>query len=149
VAPVAGSDTRRICLDADVVIAGLFSTEGASHALLVLAEMGLLAIVLPEAAVEEIERNLAAKLPEALPLFRRFLEAPGVVTRAPTAKASEEARPHAHEKDVPILATAFSCDATILATHNARHFKSTARVRVMKPGPLLREIRAWMVRLGG
>ena len=42
--------------DADVVIAGLFSTLGASHALLVLAEMGLLPVVLPRAAVDEVKK---------------------------------------------------------------------------------------------
>ena len=45
--PHEKTDAPRICLDSDVVIAGLFSTEGASHALLVLAEMGLLSVVLP------------------------------------------------------------------------------------------------------
>ena len=59
-----------VCLDADVLIAGLLSRTGASHAILVLGELGLLRLVLPEAAVAEVRRNLTNKLPEAAPLFR-------------------------------------------------------------------------------
>jgi len=43
---------------------------GASHAILVLGELGLLHLVLPEAAVAEVRRNLAAKLTEAAPLLK-------------------------------------------------------------------------------
>ncbi len=69
-----------VCVDADVLIAGLLSRTGASHAILVLGELGLLRLVLPEVAVDEVRRNLAAKLPEAAPLFeepRRHRASPG------------------------------------------------------------------------
>ena len=52
-----------VCVDADVLIAGLLSRTGASHAILVLGEIGLLRLVLSEAAVAEVRRNLVAKLP--------------------------------------------------------------------------------------
>ncbi|MGH7403614.1 MAG: hypothetical protein ACREKQ_14375, partial [Candidatus Rokuibacteriota bacterium] len=42
-----------VCVDADVLIAGLLSRTGASHAILVLGELGLLRLVLPETAVAE------------------------------------------------------------------------------------------------
>ena len=67
-----------VCVDADVLIAGLLSRTGANHAILVLGELGLLRLVLPEAAVAEVRRNLAAKLPEATPLFEEFLRAVSV-----------------------------------------------------------------------
>jgi hypothetical protein len=51
-----------VCVHADVLIAGLLSRTGASHAILVLGEVGLLRLVRPNAAVEEVRRNLAAKL---------------------------------------------------------------------------------------
>ena len=146
--PHEKTDAPRICLDSDVVIAGLFSTEGASHALLVLAEMGLLFVVLPIAAVEEVERNLKAKLPEALPLFGRLRDVPWVAIHRPSSAAEKAARPHAHPKDVPILAAAISADAYALVTHNTRHYRKGEELRVLKPATLLREIRAWMVRFG-
>ena len=63
------TDPVAVCPDADVLIAGLLSRRGASHAILILGEIGLLQVVLPEAVVEEVRRNLAAKLPEAGPLW--------------------------------------------------------------------------------
>jgi hypothetical protein len=46
---------------------------GASHAILILGEIGLLTLVLPEAVVDEVRCNLTDKLPEARPLFEEFL----------------------------------------------------------------------------
>lgn len=69
-----------VCLDADVLIAGLLSRTGASHAILILGELGLLSLVLPEAAVE-------AKLSEALPLFEEFLRSVPARVYRPTAEA--------------------------------------------------------------
>jgi len=116
--------------------------------LLVLAEMGLLSVVLPSAAVEEVERNLKAKPPEALPLFGRFRDAPWVGIHTPSAAAEKAARAHAHPKDVPILAAAISVEAMALVTHNTRHYRKCTDLRVLKPASLLREIRAWMIRFG-
>ena len=81
-----------VCVDADVLIAGLLSRTGASHAILVLGELGLLRLVLPEAAVGEVRRNLATKLPEAAPLFEEFLGAVPVQIYRPTPHDRERAR---------------------------------------------------------
>ena len=50
-----------VCVDADVLIAGLLSRTGASHAILVLGELGLLRLVLPEAAVGEVDVAVAER----------------------------------------------------------------------------------------
>ncbi|MGH7332777.1 MAG: PIN domain-containing protein [Candidatus Rokuibacteriota bacterium] len=133
-----------VCVDADVLIAGLLSRTGASHAILVLGELGLLRLVLPEAAVAEIRRNLAAKLPEAGPLFEEFLRAVPVQIHRPTANDCERARELADAKDVPILAAAIGAGARLLVTHNIRHFRSGEGVRVLRPRTLIEEARAWM-----
>jgi len=146
--PHERTEVPRVCLDSDVVIAGLFSKQGASHALLVLAEMGLVAVVLPLAGIDEVKRNLQEKLPEALPLFEKLLDAEWVDVHRPAPSAMEVALAYAHPKDAPIFAAALSSSASILVTHNTRHFQEIEAVRVMKPGDLLVEIRAWMVRFG-
>lgn len=128
------TDPVSVCLDADVLIAGLLSRTGASHAILVLGELGLLALVLPEAAVAEVRRNLSAKLPEALPLFEEFLRSVNVNIYGPTARDRERARRLADVKDVPILAAA--------------HFRSGEGVRVVRPRVLMEEARAWMAAFG-
>src|SRR6201993_2390847 len=125
-----------VCVDADVLIAGVLSRRGASHAILVLGELGLLRLVLPEAAVAEVRRNLASKLPEAAPLFDEFLRAVSVQIQRPTAHDRERAREFADAKDVPILAAAIGGGARILVTHNIRHFRSGEGVRVVRPRTL-------------
>jgi predicted nucleic acid-binding protein len=148
VARGAKTDPVAVCLDADVIIAGLFSRAGASHASLLLGEVGLLRIVLPPAAVEEVKRNLQQKLPAALAAFDVFLASPFVEICHPTASGIERARPLAHGKDVPIMAAAIAAEAEILVTHNTKHFESGEGVRVMPPRTLITEARAWMARFG-
>jgi predicted nucleic acid-binding protein len=104
--------------------------------------------VLPEAAVVEVRRNLAAKLPEAAPLFEEFLRAVSVEIHRPTVDDRERARGLADAKDVPILAAAIGAGARLLVTHNIRHFRSGPVVRVVRPRTLIEEARAWMRSLG-
>ena len=142
------TESLPVCVDADVLIAGLLSRTGASHAILVLGEVGLLLLVLPEAAVAEVRRNLAAKLPEAAPLFEEFLRAVSLQIYRPTPRDCERARELADPKDVPILAAAIGAGARLLVTHNVRHFRSGEGVRVVRPRTLIEEARAWMGSLG-
>jgi predicted nucleic acid-binding protein len=137
-----------VCVDADVLIAGLLSRTGASHAILVLGELGLLRLVLPEAAVGEVRRNLASKLPEAAPLFEEFLGAVPVQIYRPTPHDRERARELADAKDVAILAAAIGAGSRMLVTHNIRHFRSGEGVRVVRPRMLIEEVRAWMGSFG-
>jgi predicted nucleic acid-binding protein len=137
-----------VCVDADVLIAGLLSRTGASHAILVLGEVGLVRLVLPEAAVDEVRRNMAAKLPEAGPLFEEFLRAVPVQIHRPTSRDRDRANQFADAKDVPILAAAMGAGAPLLVTHNIRHFRSGEGVRVVRPRTLIEEARAWMSSFG-
>jgi predicted nucleic acid-binding protein len=137
-----------VCVDADVLIAGLLSRTGASHAILVLGEVGLLRLVLPEAAVAEVRRNLVTKLPEAAPLFEEFLRAVPAHIYRPTSHDRVRARELADPKDIPILAAAIGAGARLLVTHNLRHFRSGEGVRVVRPRTLIEEARAWMASFG-
>jgi predicted nucleic acid-binding protein len=137
-----------ICVDADVLMAGLLSRTGASHAILVLGELGLLRLVLPETAVAEVRRNLAAKLPEAAPLFEEFLRTVPLEIHRPTPHDRERARELADTKDVAILAAAIDAGARVLVTHNDRHVRSGWGVRVMRPRTLVEEARAWLSSFG-
>ncbi|HEV8676278.1 MAG TPA: PIN domain-containing protein [Methylomirabilota bacterium] len=118
------TESVSVCLDASVLIAGLLSRTGASHAILILGEIGLLSLVLPEAVVEEVRRNLSAKLPEAVPLFDEFLRSVPVRIYEPTAQDRERARNLADAKDVAVLAAAIGAGTPLLVTHNVRHSRS-------------------------
>jgi hypothetical protein len=85
--------------------------------------------VLPEAAVAEVRKNLAAKLPEAAPLFEEFVRTVPLQIQRPTSHDRERASDLADAKDVPILAAAIGAGARLLVTHNVRHFGSGQGVR--------------------
>jgi predicted nucleic acid-binding protein len=146
--PTGKTEPVAVCLDADVPIAGLLSRTGASHAILILGEIGLLRLVLPEAVVDEVRRNLTDKLSETLPLFEEFLRSVPVRVYRPTAQDRERARTLADQKDVPILAAAIGAGTPLLVTHNVRHFRSAEGVRIVRPRVLLEEARAWMAAFG-
>lgn len=146
--PTEKTEPVSVCLDADVLIAGLLSRTGASHAILILGEIGLLTLVLPEAVVNEVRRNLADKLSETSPLFEEFLRAVPVRIYRPTAQDRARASTLADQKDVPILAAAIGAGTPLLVTHNVRHFRSGEGVRVVRPRVLIEEARAWMAAFG-
>jgi predicted nucleic acid-binding protein len=148
VAPTGKTEAVAVCLDADVLIAGLLSRTGASHAILILGEIGLLKLVLPEAVIDEVRRNLAGKLSQALPLFEEFLRSVPVRIYRPTARDRERASPLTEPKDMPILAAAIGAGTPLLVTHNVRHFRSGEGVRVVRPRVLIEEARAWMAAFG-
>jgi predicted nucleic acid-binding protein len=62
-----------IFADSSVIIAGAASSTGASRAVLTLAELGFLKVVISQLVLEESQRNLAKKLPAALPVFTKLL----------------------------------------------------------------------------
>ena len=63
---------RRIFLDSSVVIAACGSRSGASHAVIVMAEIGLFKVLISEQVIEESERNITKKLPTALPILKQI-----------------------------------------------------------------------------
>ena len=118
----AKTEPLLVCVDSDVLIAGLLSRTGASHAILVLGELGLVRLV----------------------LFEEFLRAVAVQIHRPTSRDRARASQLADAKDVPILAAAIGAEAPLLVTHNIRHFRSGEGVRVVRPRTLIEEARAWM-----
>lgn len=138
----------RICVDADVLFAGSASTAGASHVVLQLGELGIVDVRVPDQARVEAERNLADKLPAALPAFRALITTctSPIPMVAPAAARLARAR-EADPKDAPILAAAIAADCRWLLTFNIRDYR-TERIRVSQPGPFLDELRAMLLAAG-
>jgi hypothetical protein len=139
----------RICLDADALFAGAASVSGASHVILQVGELGIIEVGVPEQARTEAERNLAAKLPAALPAFRALaadccvsLEMSSDAESATIADAGE-----ADPKDAPILASALAAECAWLVTFNVRDYR-TDRIRVSNPGAFLEALRGELVEMG-
>jgi predicted nucleic acid-binding protein len=142
-----------VFLDASVIIAGVGSKTGASNAILDLCEIGFLRPVVCPHVLDETERNLAAKLPRALPEYQRL-----------RAKLDWDILPDATDtevlqwltavpaKDAPVLAVAVKAKAQRLLTLDVKHFinpdiqSQSIPVHICKPGDLIQEMRTIIMR---
>lgn len=103
----------------------------------------------PDQARAEPERNLAAKLPAALPALRALVDA-CCVRLAMTSEAESAAIADSGEadpKDAPILASALGAGCGWLVTFNVRDYK-TDRIQVSTPGDFIEALRGELLRLG-
>ncbi len=148
-AEVSTATRLRVCVDADVLFAGSASLSGASHVVLQLGELGIIDVRVADQARAEAERNLADKLPSALPAFRALVDACTSPTPMATPAAARRLARHgqADPKDAPILAAAIAADCRWLLTFNVRDYR-TERIRVSQPGPFLEELRAMLLAQG-
>ncbi len=134
----------RVFVDADVLFAGAASpTEyGASLLILRLGELTLIQAVTSKQVITEAERNLATKMPDALPMFRLLVQRALTVIPDPRP---EEVAGHvnlADPKDLPILVAALQAQCPWLVTFNVRHYRpGHPNVRVVRPGEFIRRVR--------
>ncbi|HEX9737940.1 MAG TPA: PIN domain-containing protein [Candidatus Limnocylindria bacterium] len=141
--PGAGAELVRVFVDADALFAGSASSTGASHMVLQLSELGIIRAFTSRQAQEEVERNLTAKLPAALPAFRAIVAAACHPATEPTIAAVRRLiRADACDpKDGPILAAAMATGCPWLLTFNVRDFRAGDRIRVAEPGEFLTALR--------
>ena len=114
-----------------------------------LGELGIIDVRVADQARAEAERNLADKLPAALPAFRALVDActSSIPMVSPSAVRRLSRAGEADAKDVPILAAAIAADCRWLLSFNVRDYR-TERIRVSQPGPFLEELRAALVSEG-
>jgi predicted nucleic acid-binding protein len=119
------SGVNRVFLDSNVIISGLLSAKGAPRIIL-----DMLCLHLPNLQgvtgaynMMEIERNLARKLPVALPVFQEYLPRMNLEI-APLPKY-EELEPWfgiTADKDVPVIVSAVNGKADFLVTGDTGDF---------------------------
>ncbi len=136
-------------LDSSALFAGVVSAEGASRALLLLAEGELITITVSEQVVAETERAVARKVPRALLTYREALRSTGLrIVHDPSPHEVEAHRDIiSHPPDVPIVVAAMQAGVDYLVTLNRRHFMddphvaARARLRIGTPGDALAWVR--------
>ncbi len=145
---VSPPEPPHLFFDASVIIAGAASVHGASRALLVLAEVGLIRAVVSPFALAEVERNLRWKLPAAVPYFRRIHEAiQWEIVPDPPQAESEFWTKFVPLKDAPIIAAAIHAKPHRLITLDAKHLIDPPQVAaqsglvIVTPGQMMQEIR--------
>jgi predicted nucleic acid-binding protein len=137
-----------VFIDADVLIGGSASTTGASHLVLRLSELGLTDAVSSAQVRSEVERNLAEKLPAALPAFRLLADAACRWVGDPDKTQLAAVRNQAHAKDIPILAAAVASECEWLLTFNTKDFRPRGdTIRVSTPGDFIQALRGLLEEL--
>jgi len=143
--------------DSSALMAGIVSAQGAARALLLLSEEGKVQLTISEQVIAEVERNLARKVPQALPLARELiLSAQLRVVRDPPVEEVRAAQDWIrHAADVPILVAAARAGVGFLATLNTHHFIDDPEVarrsglRIGTPGDALGWVRGQLAGTGG
>jgi predicted nucleic acid-binding protein len=143
----------RIFVDTSVIIAGVGSRVGASHAIMALAELGLLRPVVCPYVMDEAERNIQRKTPEALPRYREVqANIPWELIPDPDLEQVRTWIGVIVAKDAPVLAAAVIAHPHRLVTLDTKDFIEPPQVaarsglRICTPGDLLREIRGILAR---
>jgi len=120
-----------------------------------LAELGLIRLVVCRQVFEEVERNLQAKAPAALPFFQQLRSAlPWEVVEDPDPEQVAACSQVIAFKDAPILAAAISARPHRLVTLDTRDFgcpevAALAGCPIQTPAELLAEIRQALAEVVG
>jgi hypothetical protein len=148
--PTEPSKRLRIFFDADVIFAAAASPseQAASLVLLRLAEISLVEALTCAQVVQEVERNLRAKIPSALPVFQVLAGRCLAVLPDPEPAEVRACAGSADWKDLPILVAAAQSDCPYLASFHLRHFlPGLPQVEVLEPGALVMRLRDRLVRM--
>lgn len=140
----------KVFIDADVVFAGSASPseQGASLVLLRMAEITLVEAYVSEQVLLEVERNLAKKLPQALPAFRLIVSRCLQVVPDPSGTDVQVYAGLAEAADLPILVAALQTGCPWLVTFNTRRYRpGHAAVQVLPPGDFLLRVRDLLAHL--
>jgi predicted nucleic acid-binding protein len=145
----------RVFLDSNVIISGLFSERGAPRMILDILSLNLpvLTAITGDYNVREVERNLTAKLPAALPLFRSCLKIIGFeIVPLPERRSLAPLAGLTSEKDLPVLASAILGKADVLVTGDKQDLlripKHNLPFAVLSPAEFLDEyLPEWLKRL--
>ncbi len=141
----------RVLIDADALFAGAASPSEHSASLVVLrsAEITLIEALATNQVITEAERNLAAKVPQALSSFRLIVSRCLRVVPDPSIADLQAHAGLAEPKDLPILVAALREGCPWLVTFNVRHYApGHPGVLVLRPGAFVRRVRDHLARLG-
>jgi predicted nucleic acid-binding protein len=144
------SHRPRVFVDANVLFAGAAApTEhGASLVILRMAEITLIDAITSEQVIAETERNLTAKLPQALSRFRLLVDRCLQVVPDPSSEDLSKHVGSADPKDLPILIAALRESCPWLVTFNVRHFEpGHPDVQILRPGEFVLRVRDLLTRL--
>lgn len=136
----------KIFLDSNVILSGLFSDKGAPRIILDLLSLGLPQLVAAtgEYNIIEIERNLIKKMPEALPVYNKYLPLLNLdIIPLPALKEIAKLSGATSQKDIPVLASAINGKVDYLVTGDRKdfsHLTGQYSFKILSPSEFLANI---------
>ena len=133
----------KVFLDSNVIISGLFSDKGTPRIVLDLLslDLPLLSGATGEYNIVEIERNLLKKMPDVLPVYRRYLKILNLeIVPLPLSKDIKKLSGQIADKDIPVLASAINNNADFLVTGDKKDFeklKGKYPFKILSPSEFL------------
>lgn len=137
----------RIFADSNILIAGADSRSGASHAVLVMAEIGLFTLVVSRQVLDEAERNIRKKLPRALSNFVEQMASLDLeIHDDPTSEEVAKWESIIEAKDAPILAAAIKAGVDRILSLNSKDFTlevaQKCGIPIQTPAQFIQELRS-------
>lgn len=139
---------HRIFLDTSVLFSTVLSPTGGAWKLFLLAEAGLLQLIVGPTVLREADEVVRRKAPASLPMLAQLLEAGRVETcLAPSPKQIESARSLvAYAPDARVLAEATRAEVDWFVTHDKEHFIKAKKginlsFEIGTPGDLLQRFK--------
>jgi putative PIN family toxin of toxin-antitoxin system len=122
--------TTRVFLDASVLFSAAYSAKGASREILRRAFRHEIAIVVSRHVLQEAQRNLESKAPQALGAFEELMSLLSAEIEAdPSLSELQAAASYINLKDAPIIAAAVHAKVDYLVTLDRKHFISNPAVQ--------------------
>ena len=135
----------RVFLDSNGILSGLFSDSGPPRIILDILSLNLpmLHAVTGRYNIIEIERNLKKKMPTAISVYKEYFPMLNLeIIPMPSTAIIKNFSGHTSDKDVPVLASAFTGKADFLVTGDKRDFtklriKSSYPFKIVNPSEFL------------
>jgi putative PIN family toxin of toxin-antitoxin system len=133
----------RVFLDSNVIFAALYSSGEPSSTILERFLSGELTIVLSQQVLDEVIQTVKEKLPDALPIFRKFFisSLPEIVKNPSIAEISDWSQ-YIISQDASILAAAVAARPDFLVTTDQHFFENPeiaerSKLKIVTPAQLL------------
>ncbi len=130
--------------ESSVIIAGLASQSGASHRLLILAELGIIKPYISQTVVNEVLTNIQKKLPECVSQYYTLFKKLPFTLVDPHEQNLKYAQSVINRNDALILAAAIRGEVDWLVTLD-RHFldlswEGKVKFKVGSPGEFIKKL---------
>jgi len=118
----------KVFLDSNVIISGLFSDKGSPRIILDLLclDLPMLVCATGQYNIIEIERNLSKKMPDVLPVYKKYLQMLELeIIPLPSSNDIKKLFGHISDKDIPVLASAIMSSADFFVTGDKKDFSKS------------------------